>query len=92
MDTWESRTRDLEEKKFGLLAKEIVESYCPVDEYTTLKTSKDERGKFGRILGDFLRLLFRGFLVHAASFLWVRQFVFLDQRVALVDALWAAAR
>ena len=41
-------------KKFGLLAKEVVESYCPIDKYTTLKTSKDERGKFGRILGDFL--------------------------------------
>ena len=54
VDTPESRTRDLEEKKFGLLAKEVVESYCPIDKYTTLKTSKDERGKFGRILGDFL--------------------------------------
>ena len=54
VDTPESRTRDLEEKKFGLLAKEVVESYCPVDGYITLKTTKDERGKFGRILGDFL--------------------------------------
>ena len=29
VDTPESRTRDLEEKKFGLLAKEVVKSYCP---------------------------------------------------------------
>ena len=52
VDTPESRTRDLEEKKFGLLAKEVVESYCPLDRPITLKTTKDERGKFGRILGD----------------------------------------
>ena len=54
IDTPESRTRDLEEKKFGLLAKEMVESYCPVGSTVTLRTSKDERGKFGRILGDFI--------------------------------------
>ena len=54
VDTPESRTRDLEEKKFGLLAKEMVESYCPVGSTVTLRTSKDERGKFGRILGDFI--------------------------------------
>ena len=54
VDTPESRTRDLEEKKFGLLAKEVVESYCPLDRPITLKTTKDERGKFGRILGDFI--------------------------------------
>ena len=44
----------MEEKKFGLLAKEVVESYCSLDKPITLKTTKDERGKFGRILGDFL--------------------------------------
>ena len=54
IDTPESRTRDLEEKKFGLLAKEMVESHCPVGSTVTLRTSKDERGKFGRILGDFI--------------------------------------
>ena len=54
IDTPESRTRDLEEKKFGLLAKEMVESYCPIGSTVTLRTSKDERGKFGRILGDFI--------------------------------------
>ena len=44
VDTPESRTRDLEEKKFGLLAKEVVESYCSLDKPITLKTTKDERG------------------------------------------------
>ena len=32
----------------------MVESYCPVGSTVTLRTSKDERGKFGRILGDFI--------------------------------------
>ena len=54
VDNQESSTRDLEEKKFGLLAKEVVESYCPLDASITLRTTKDERGKFGRILGDFI--------------------------------------
>ena len=54
VDTPESRTRDLEEKKFGILAKEVVESYCKIGQTVTLRTSKDERGKFGRILGDFV--------------------------------------
>jgi micrococcal nuclease len=63
VDTPESRTRDLEEKKFGLLAKEVVESYCPLDKNITLKTTKDERGKFGRILGDF-------FVYHTVSDSW----------------------
>ena len=54
VDTPESRTRDLEEKKFGILAKEMVESYCKVGQTIALRTSKDERGKFGRILGDFV--------------------------------------
>jgi len=54
VDTPESRTRDLEEKKFGLLAKELVKSYCPIGQTLTLRTSLDDRGKFGRILGEFM--------------------------------------
>ena len=54
VDTPESRTRDLEEKKFGLLAKEVVKSYCPDGQTISLRTSKDERGKFGRILGEIM--------------------------------------
>ena len=52
IDTPESRTRDLEEKKRGLAAKERVKELCPVDSSVILKTTKDGRGKFGRILGE----------------------------------------
>ena len=51
IDTPESRTRDLEEKKFGLLAKEKLIQLMANS--TVIKTFKDEKGKFGRILGDF---------------------------------------
>ena len=54
IDTPESRTRDLEEKKFGLFAKKYVEEYLPVGTSQTLKTHKDGVGKYGRILGEFL--------------------------------------
>ena len=53
IDTPESRTRDLEEKKFGLLAKEQVEHFLPKGSIQTLLTVKDKAGKFGRILGKF---------------------------------------
>ena len=54
IDTPESRTRDLEEKKYGLLAKEQIKSFMPVGSMQTLVTMKDKAGKFGRILGKFL--------------------------------------
>ena len=47
VDTPESRTRDLEEKKYGLLAKSFVLSYLPEGSYQTLVTVKDKAGKFG---------------------------------------------
>jgi micrococcal nuclease len=53
IDTPESRTRDLEEKKFGLLAKAYVRDHLPVGSIQTLITIKDGKGKFGRILGKF---------------------------------------
>ena len=53
IDTLESRTRDLVEKKFGYLAKDMVESFLPVGSIQTLVTVKDKAGKFGRILGKF---------------------------------------
>ena len=53
IDTPESRTRDLEEKKFGLLAKAYVRDHLPVGSIQTLVTIKDGKGKFGRILGKF---------------------------------------
>ena len=52
IDTPESRTRDLEEKARGLAAKDRVKELCPVGSSVTLKTTKDGRGKFGRILGE----------------------------------------
>ena len=54
IDTPESRTRNLEEKKLGLAAKARVVEFCPVGSTVTLKTSKDGKGKFGRILGEII--------------------------------------
>ena len=54
IDTPESRTRDLEEKKCGIYAKQCVETFLPVDSSQTLKTYKDKVGKFGRVLGEFV--------------------------------------
>ena len=54
IDTPESRTKDLEEKKYGLLAKEQIKSFMPIGSMQTLVTVKDKIGKFGRILGKFL--------------------------------------
>ena len=53
IDTPESRTRDLEEKKFGLLAKDQGDHFLPKGSIQTLVTVKDKVGKFGRILGKF---------------------------------------
>lgn len=54
IDTPESRTRDKEEKKFGLLSKEYVKSRYPVGSMAILRTHKDATGKFGRILGELV--------------------------------------
>ena len=51
IDTPECRTRDDEEKKFGLLAKEKLQQLLANSR--VVKTFKDEKGKFGRVLGDF---------------------------------------
>ena len=51
IDTPESRTRDLEEKKYGLLAKEQIRFFLPEGSMQTLVTVRDKAGKFGRILG-----------------------------------------
>lgn len=53
IDTPESRTRDLEEKKYGLAAKKYVTDHMPVGSTQTLVTVKDGKGKYGRILGQF---------------------------------------
>ena len=51
IDTPESRTRDLEEKKYGLAAKAFLVKWTGAGELT-IKTHKDAKGKFGRILGE----------------------------------------
>ena len=58
IDTPESRTRDKVEKKFGLAAKAKLKSL--LGKTTVLKTTinkkgVDMKGKFGRVLGDFLQ-------------------------------------
>ena len=51
IDTPESRTRDLVEKKYGLAAKDFLVKWTGAGELT-IKTHKDAKGKFGRILGE----------------------------------------
>jgi len=55
IDTPESRTRDLVEKRFGLAAKDFAKKFL-LDhdpEVTLVCKEYDAKGKFGRILGDF---------------------------------------
>jgi len=54
IDTPESRTRDLEEKKAGLFAKDVVLHYLPEGSKQVLRTYKDKVGKYGRVLGEFV--------------------------------------
>ena len=57
IDTPESRTRNKVEKKFGLAAKAKLKSLLgpkPVLQTTISKKGEDMKGKFGRVLGDFL--------------------------------------
>ena len=54
IDTWESRTKDLDEKKLGLAAKdrnkELLESVSSKPGYFRLKSYGV--GKYGRVLGE----------------------------------------
>ena len=59
IDTPESRTRDLVEKAFGLASKKRLKELLPVGSTQILKTEvdksgEDAKGKFGRVLGDFM--------------------------------------
>ena len=59
IDTPESRTRDRIEKAFGLASKERLKELLPIGSISVLKTEidksgEDSRGKFGRVLGDFI--------------------------------------
>ena len=51
IDTPESRTSDDVEKVYGLAAKEFLIKWTNAGDLT-LKTFKDGKGKFGRILGE----------------------------------------
>jgi micrococcal nuclease len=53
IDTPESRTKDPEEKKFGLASKERLKEL--LGKTAVIRTMKpDSKEKFGRILGDFI--------------------------------------
>lgn len=59
IDTPESRTSDKVEKQFGLASKNRLQELLPLGSSQVLKTEidrngEDAKGKFGRILGDFL--------------------------------------
>lgn len=52
IDTPESRTRDLTEKRFGKAAAKYLADH--LEQGATIKTHKDAKGKYGRILGEFI--------------------------------------
>ena len=52
IDTPESRTRDKVEKQYGLIAKNFLKE--SLGKTSVLRTKKDGKGKFGRILGEFI--------------------------------------
>ena len=54
IDAFESRTRDLQEKQKGLAAKDFVERMAPNGSQVILRSHKDGKGKFGRILGEII--------------------------------------
>ena len=54
IDTPESRTRDLEEKAYGLLAKDWLYKHIKGEEIIVQTVVVNEKGKFGRILGTVL--------------------------------------
>ena len=50
IDTPESRTRNLEEKKRGLISKQYLLDKCHIG--STIRLVSHDKGKFGRILGS----------------------------------------
>ena len=60
IDTPESRTSDLEEKKYGLAAKKFLVEHLaynnPNNKLILRTTIYDAKGKFGRILGEIFNL------------------------------------
>ena len=52
VDTWESRTRDLEEKKLGLAAKAYVKDLLENSDDGKFSVISHGLGKYGRVLGE----------------------------------------
>ena len=52
IDTWESRTRDLEEKKKGLAAKAFVKDLLQDSDDGRFSLISYGTGKYGRVLGE----------------------------------------
>ena len=52
LDTWESRTRDLEEKAKGLAAKAYVKDLLENSDEGKFSIISHGRGKYGRVLGE----------------------------------------
>ena len=52
IDTWESRTRDLEEKKKGLAAKEFTKHLLQDSDEGKFSIISHGVGKYGRVLGE----------------------------------------
>ena len=52
VDTWESRTRNLEEKKKGLAAKEYVKDLLENSDDGKFSIISYGKGKYGRVLGE----------------------------------------
>jgi len=52
VDCWESRTRDLEEKKKGLAAKSYVKELLSTSDEGKFLLKSHGTGKYGRVLGE----------------------------------------
>ena len=52
VDAWESRTRDLEEKKKGLAAKAYVKDLLENSDEGKFSIISHGKGKYGRVLGE----------------------------------------
>ena len=54
IDAPEIRSKDKEEKVFAQAAKKRMEELLSIEEEIILRSFQDVRGKFGRIIGDFI--------------------------------------
>ena len=73
IDTPESRTRDKAEKVCGLFAKQFLKQQ--LGKTSTLRTKKDGKGKYGRILGEFIVYDARGDAYRSVSDIMIERFI-----------------